>query len=535
MTIWFAHEEFTEEERALLAPHFTDLDGPVFALVNLPEVVKGALFARYSRSAKSLRRLFLDEFVESASGPVAEVGTERAERLYERVFSDYGDDSVAQLGGVHLACEQSSQILAKVLEWGRLAAYLEQSTRYVPFDDRPGGRWRYLIPPEIDGSALGERFVAFADRAFETYARWLGPIQEFYRNAFPKDAADSDFVYRMSIRAKACDTLRGLLPAATRSNVGMYATGQAYEQLLLRMRGHPLSEVRAYGDLVLAELRKIIPAFLTRVDRPERGGAWSEYLAGAREATEGAARAVLAGEEPGEAPEVTLTDSDPEGELKVVAAALYAASNLADEQLLRTARAMSSEDRAAVLRAYVGERGNRRHKPGRAFERTSYRFDVMCDYGAFRDLQRHRPLTLEWQPLGTQHGSEEPPELEDAGMLPDWRAVMEESASLHDELMHAAGPETAQYAVAMAYRIRFYMDMNAREAMHLIELRSTPQGHPVYRRVAQRMHRLIEAIHPAIAAAMSFADHSNVELERLAAERRTETKRRELAGRETGP
>src|SRR2546421_5153658 len=228
MLPWVAHEEFTDEERELLSPHFTDLDGPVFALVNLPEVTKGALFARYSRSAKSLRRLFLDEFDGGAgdSAPLASpfptplreaAGTARAEQLYERVFFEYGDDSVAQLGGVHLACEQSSQILAKVLEWGRLAAYLEQSTRYVPYDDRPGGRFRYAVPEEIAGSSLGDEFVRVCDSAFETYSTWLEPMQAFYRDLFPQDPADSDFVYRSSIRAKAFDTLRGLLPAATRT------------------------------------------------------------------------------------------------------------------------------------------------------------------------------------------------------------------------------------------------------------------------------------------------------------------------------
>src|SRR5439155_26033145 len=190
-------DEFTREERAALAPYFTALDGPVFALVNLAEVVKGALFARYSRSAKSLRRLFLDEFAESApeGGGATDVGVQRAETLYERVFFEYGDDSVAQLGGVHLACEQSSQLLAKVLEWGRLAGYLEQSTRYVPYDDRPGGRWRYVVPPEIDASPLADRYRGVLDRAFETYATWLPRLQEFYREAFPKDPADSDFGY----------------------------------------------------------------------------------------------------------------------------------------------------------------------------------------------------------------------------------------------------------------------------------------------------------------------------------------------------
>jgi thymidylate synthase ThyX len=318
-----------------------------------------------------------------------------------------------------------------------------------------------------------------------------------------------------------------------RTNVGIYATGQAYEQLLLRMRANPLQEVRAYADLMLAELRKVIPAFLVRVDLPDRGVAWSRYLRETRERTEEVAGKLLAGVEAEPRPEVMLTEFDPEGEVKVVAAALYAASELPDDQLLSAARAMGAHERAAVLEAYVGDRTNRRHKPGRAFERTAYRFDVLCDYGAFRDLQRHRLLTIEWQPLSPRHGYELPPEIEDAGAAEDWQRVMEESASVHEELIQHGLAEAAQYAVSMAYRIRFYLHVNAREAMHLIELRTTPQGHPVYRRVCQGMHRLIgeQAGHRAIADAMRYADHSNVELERLEAERRTEARRRSLEGR----
>jgi thymidylate synthase ThyX len=532
VTFWFVQEEFTPEERALMAPYFTDLDGPVFALVNLPEVTKGALFARYSRSPKSLRRLFLDEFAEAAEAGAgtSEVGTERAEKLYERVFLEYGDDSVAQLGGVHLACEQSSQILAKVLEWGRLMAYLEQSTRYVPYDDRPGGRWRYLVPPEVEEAGLSTAFTEVADRAFETYARWLEPMQEFYRSLFPQSPDDSDFVYRSTIRAKACDALRGLLPAATRSNVGIYGTGQAYEQLLLRMRASPLEEVRAYAGMMLVELRKVIPAFLRRIDVEDRGVAWSDYLARTREQTAAATEELTREVEPEPRPDVVLTEWDPDGELNVVAAALYATSDLPDDQLLEAARRMSSEDRTRVLEAYIGERTNRRHKPGRAFERTSYRFDVLCDYGAFRDLQRHRMLTIEWQDLTPRHGFEMPREIAEAGADADWSRTMQESATLWETLRDAGLGAVAQHAVSMAYRIRFVMHMNAREAMHLIELRSTPQGHPAYRRVAQEMHRLVaqQAGHRNIADAMRFVDHSPVDLERLEAERRSEARRQAL-------
>jgi thymidylate synthase ThyX len=533
------HEEFTPEEREALAPFFTDLDGPVFCVVNLPEVVKGALFARYSRTSKTLRRLFLDEFLGEGAGDLgrattglsaADVGVERAERLYERVFSEYGDDSVAQLGGVHLAAEQASQILTKVLERGRLAAYLEQSTRYVPYDDRPGGRYRYHVPPEADRAGLGDEFRRTCDLAFDTYARWLGPLQEYFRERFPKDPADSDGVYRATIRAKACDTLRGLLPAAARTHVGMYATAQSYESLLLRMRSHPLEEVRAYGDAMLTELRKVIPAFLTRVDKPDRGGAWSEYLAATRASTADATAKALAGFAPEPEPsgeDVSLAWFDPEGETKVVAAAMYPHAAMSQDRLLEAARAMSQEERTAVLRAAVGERANRRHRPGRAFEATAYRFDVLCDYGAFRDLQRHRLLTVEWQRLTPEHGASTPVEIEDLGAAADWAEALDDSRDLWDALLSGCGPDVAQYAVAMAFRVRFMMDMNAREALHLIELRSSPQGHPAYRRVAWRMHDLIRdaAGHRAIAGAMTFVDRTDVDLERLEAERRSEARR----------
>ena len=522
-------ETFTEEEQRLLAPHFTNLTGPVFALRNLPEVVKGALFARYSRSPKSLRRLFLDEFADQVGGAQneAEVGVTRADKLYERVFDEYGDDSVAQLGGAHLACEGASNILTKVLEWGRLMAYLEQSTRYIAYTDRRGGRWKFLVPSELEEGPLRRRYVECLDRAFETYARWIEPIEEHCRARYPKEPGDPDAVYKRTIRAKALDTLRGLLPAATQSNVGLYGSGQAYEALLLRMRVHPLAEAREYAELMLVELRKVIPSFLKRVDRPDRGVVWSEYLKQTRAATEALAQRVLAGVDPASRPEVVLTEHDPDGELKVVAAALYAVSDLPDDQLLEVARRMTAAERQAVLDTYAGARQNRRHKPGRAFERTVYRFDVLTDYGAFRDLQRHRMLTLEWQPLGPRHGYAVPEAVEDAGARGDWERVMEDSEQLYEALSDAGLPEVAPYAVSMAYRVRFYMELNAREAMHMIELRTAPQGHPSYRRVCQAMHRLIaeQAGHRALAAAMSFADHSAVELERLNAERASERRR----------
>jgi thymidylate synthase ThyX len=524
-------ETFTPDEARALAPYFTNTDRPIFALTNLPETVKGALFARYSRSSKSVRRLFLDEFLgqlgNADAAHASTVGTARAEKLYARVLSEYGDDSVAQLGGAHVACEGVSNILTKVLERGRLMAYLEQSTRYVPYTDRPGGRWKYHVAAELDRSPLRHRFTATVDRAFDTYARWIPAMEAHFRAKYPKAPEDSEGVYKSAIRAKALDTLRGLLPAATTSNVGVFGAGQGFEALLLRMFAHPLQEVRDCAQQMLTELRHVIPAFLTRVDQPERGGRWITYLAETRRTFEAAAQPLVDDvvEEPRD--EVTLTEFDPDGETKVVAAAMYSGSALPDDELLAIARRLSPDARASLLRAYVGTRTNRRHKPGRAFERTSYRFDVLGDYGAFRDLQRHRLLTLDWQPLSPRHGFVEPVAIEEAGALADWRAVMNESADLYDELSAHGLRDVAPYAVVMAYRVRFYMHMNAREAMHIIELRTAPQGHPSYRRICQLMHRAIAEVagHRAIAAAMQFADHSDVELERLQSERNLERKR----------
>jgi thymidylate synthase ThyX len=535
MTVYVA-EDFEPHEADILRRYCTNLDGPVFALVNLPEVVKGALFARYSRSAKSLRRLFLDEFVGDLdiSGDQtidATVGLRRAEELYDRVFFEYGDDSVAQLGGVHLACEQASNLLTKVLEWGRLMSYLEQSTRYIAYDTRIGGRYRFYRDPEVLGSVLGTRYVGDMDRLFDTYAELVPVLGEFFRQRFPKDPGDTDFVYRQAIRAKAFDSLRGILPAASLSNVGIYGTGQGFEQLLLRMRAHPLPEARAYADLMLSELRKVIPSFLKRVDLDDRGVAWSTYLASTRTAMEELAGEFFPTDGSAGSPEddatVRLVEFDPDGEVKLVASMLYQYTHLPETEIEARARAMTADERVAVVRAYVGDRSNRRHKPGRALERLHYRFDVLADYGAFRDLQRHRMLTIEWQPLSPRHGYTRPEAVELAGQAAAFDAAMERSAALHDALA-ARFPAQAPYAVSLAYKVRFVMQFNAREAMHLIELRSTPQGHPAYRVVAQEMHRLIqeEAGHHAVAEMMRYVDYSpEPSLERLAAERRAEARR----------
>ena len=530
MTV-YVPETFTDEEAEVLRRYFTNLDGPVFALVNLPEVVKGALFARYSRSPKNLRRLFLDEFVGDldVTGDAsidATVGLRRAEDLYERVFVEYGDDSVAQLGGVHLACEQASNVLTKILEWGRLASYLEQSTRYISYDSRVGGRYRYHRDPHVLTSGLGTRYVGDMDRLFDTYAELVASLTDHVRATVAKDPSDSDFVYRQATRAKALDAARGVLPAAAVSNVGIYGSGQAFEQLVLRLRAHPLPEAQAYGQLVLHELRKVIPSFLRRVDLPDRGGAWSAYLAENRANMEELGVRLFGGVDAEPRPSVTLVDWDPAGEDKVLAAMLYPYTNLPEDQVLTQVRRMSDDERLAVVRAYVGDRTNRRHKPGRALERTDYRFDVLSDYGAFRDLQRHRLLTIEWQTLTPEHGYDVPESILEIGLAGEYEDSLARSEALYHTLSDRH-PRQAAYAVALAFKVRYAMQFNAREAMHLLELRTGPQGHPTYREVCQEMHRLIaeQAGHRAIAELMSYVDHGSYALERLDAERRAAARR----------
>ena len=548
----YATEEWTDEEAEVLRRYFTNLDGPVFALVNLPEVVKGALFARYSRTGKSLRRLFLDEFVGdldiSGDHSVdATVGLARAEQLYERVFFEYGDDSVAQLGGVHLACEQASNILTKVLEWGRLMSYMEKSTRYVAYDARlSNGRYRYHRDPAILDSPLGARYVGDMDRLFDAYRDLLPVVRAWFAEQHPKSSGDSDLVWRQSIKAKAFDALRGMLPAAATSNLGIYASGQAYEALLIRMRAHQLPEARDYADLMLSELRKVIPSWVRRVDVADRGGAWSEYLEANHRAMIDLSRSIFAGDEsvavggsaspepsgpaPGGDPEVTLTDWDPDAEIKMITAMLYPFTDRSERSIEARVARMSAQERTEVVDRYTGDRTNRRHRPGRALERAGYRFDVLSDYGAFRDLQRHRMLTLEWQDLTPGHGYTLPDSVVRAGVGDLYAASMARSASLYHALGDHFGSPRAGYAVALAFRVRYVLQCNAREAMHILELRTTPQGHPEYRKVCQQMHRLIaeKAGHPVVAALMRYVDHNDYEdsaLERLDGERRAEQRR----------
>jgi thymidylate synthase ThyX len=522
-------EDFTAEERALLAPRFTNLDRPVFALVNLPETVKGALFARYSRYSGTVRRLYLEEFAadtEEGTRPFDGAEGERAAGLYERVFVGYGDDSIAQVGGAHVACEWVSNVLTKLLQRGRLAAYLEQSTRYIPYDkplpEDAGGGYRYYREDD-----LGPEFGAAMDEIFAIYSRALNKIEGWAAERWPRGDGEPEGPWRRSIRAKALDLLRGLLPAATLSHVGIYASGQAYEQLLLRLMASPLPEAREYGGMILQELKQVMPSFVSRVERPDRGGEWISYLERRREGTEEwVTRLGLDRRGAGEdAPSVELVHVDGSEE-DLLAACLFESASVPETEILARLDVLDPAERAELLTAMAGERGNRRHRPGRGFEALRYRFEIVSDYGAFRDLQRHRMLTCQWQRLGPDLGAGVPEEVREAGLGEEFERALEVSRLEYERLAAAGLGEQAPYALSLAYRIRYTLDLNAREAMHLIELRSGREGHPTYRAVAQAMHERIAAIHPGVASAMSFVDSSTEpRLERILSEIRTHRKR----------
>ncbi len=518
-------ETFTDTERARLVAHFTNTDRPVFALVNLPETVKGALFARYSRYPGTLRRLFLDEFaddVPETNNPWHGEG-QRAAQLYERIFVGYGDDSVAQLGGAHLACEWVSNVLTKLLQRPRLGAYLEQSTRYIAYDspmpDPPGG-YRYYRDPE-----LGPEYEAAMDRLFEIYSESLPRVRSWAEREFPVGAGEPPGAYKRAINAKALDLVRGLLPASSLSHMGIFATGQTYEQLILHLLAHPLPEARSYGQMILEEVQAVMPSFVSRVGRPERGGEWVSYLAERRDAGERwAARLGLRSDHGGGGPSVMLLHAEGD-EDRLLAALLFESSSAPEETIKSAIEALDAPQRSELLADLVGSRGNRRHRPGRGLESLRYRFEIVSDYGAFRDLQRHRMLTVQWQSLTPDLGADVPEQVQLAGCGASYQQALELSRLEFERLSQRGLSTAAPYALCLGYRIRYILDLNAREAMQLIELRSGREGHPAYRAVAHEMHAQIAAVHPAVAAAMTHVDReTEPRLERILSEIRSQAR-----------
>ncbi|HVX02941.1 MAG TPA: FAD-dependent thymidylate synthase [Nitrososphaera sp.] len=542
-------DSFTDEEKAALAGHFSNTDKAVFAITTPRQVDRGALMSRYSRTDKSMRRVFLDEFAKNPN---------RGEEFYRKVLLEYGDDSVAELGEAQVALEGISNIAAKKIEDRRIGlSYLEKSSRYVPFDKKvAGGLYRYLREERIMSSRHADRYTAACDLAFDTYSKSLPTMTRFLEEREPvakfsffdsslqkerqfgelKEQKDIDAalrIYRASIRAKALDLLRGLLPASTLTNVGITGNGRAFEYLLTVMHGSRLAELRRLGGQLFAELNGVIPSFIRRAN-DRHGQAMQAYLAKTEDAVRELAEKHLSGLSPEPSPtRVRLLEPEDNfaAEVKVASAVLYEqASGQPLEKVMRYVKSMPSQDRHGIIRAYTQFRQNRRQRPGRAFEMVDCVFELFTNFGMFRDLHRHRVLTLERQLLSARHDYDMPPEIMDAGLDREFKECMSASKDAYEAISKEM-PVEAQYVVNFAYRYPYFMKVNLREACHIIELRTAPQGHPDYRQVCQEMYLELKKAHPVLVEeGIKFADMDSYQLERLGAEKRIEKKRQESDG-----
>ncbi len=558
-------EIFSPDEARLLAPFCTNTDRSIVALKNLPEVIKGALFSRYSRSAKGVRRLFLDEFLvrrdlgiedflpgrgtEPLHDQISE-GEDKAEDFYRRILSDYGDDSVGELGGAHLACQDISQIAARAIETGRVGiSYLEKSSRYVPFDDKVNGQYRYYRPQRLLASPFASEYVTTMDLLFDTYARNLPRMIEHIAQNYPIEKIEfenartsqvvryadiqdeamlksAQAVYRQAVRARACDMLRCFLPMATLTNVGVWGNGRALEYMLVKLYADPLDEVRLIANAAHCELNQVIGPFVKRAN-DERGQVYQSFLQEMQTRQRELAKQFLPPRERTSAHKVTLVEYDLDALDHIVAAILYPGSTIPKSEIVEHVQGLTDAEKSQIVRAYIGERRNRRHKPGRAFEHAWYEFDLLLNIGEYRDLQRHRIATTERQMFTTAHGYDINHDVNAvAEVRADYVRCMEQVAEFRERLANAM-PFEAQYVVPFGFRVRYNVRLNLREAYHWIELRSAPQGHPDYRHTSQAMFRAIQSVHPSLAEGMQFVDlTADVPLGRLRAEMRRANKNR---------
>jgi thymidylate synthase ThyX len=502
----------------------TDSKGPVYSFYGKASpLMIAAAMARLSRRGSDLREIYLDEF--------AATGEQDAHNLIHRVVTAYGDDSVQQLVGLHLVVEDASNILTKLLEWGRFGAYLEQSTRYIYFDQKnAAGKYRYYVPQNLDKKTKDE-YCQTLDNIFDLYSNLVRRVTDFVREKTgePKDDREKA-AWRGATRAQACDAIRPVLPVATTATVGIFGSSQAIESLILHLLSEDLIEARQTGERMLNEARKVIPAFLERTDKPERGGATTAHRANTRSEISNLAQKYAPAKKPGNKEEIKLLEYYPKNELDIVPHILFSESQATFGDIKKAAAGLSDEIKKKIVNTYMGERLNRRHKPGRAMEIPHYIWEVTTDYGIFRDLQRHRVVdAFEWQKLGIDLGYEIPQLVKDAGLVKDFKECFALSEELYKKMQKAGYPNEAQYTSLFGHRMRFRIGLNARAAFHFIELRSTPQGHPGYRRVVTKMHEQLAKVHPEIGKGMRFVNKDeDPKLTRMAAELATQYKLEKL-------
>ena len=529
-----SHESFSPAEQLQLAPYVTNTERPVFVLTNLPEVIKGALFSRYSRSTLGLRTLLLREFLQNDEAGFQAPSTPQDSRLaltkaqsfYDRILDGYGDDSIGELGGAHLALEQVSILATKVLEDARIGGSpLEKSTRYVSFAQQVNGDFQFYKDPRVLASAQAELYLETNRKLFRTYAELIEPVRDYLRKVLPPEPDQPQAAYERSIRARGFDLLRGLLPASTLTNMGVFGNGRFFEGLLIRLRLQTLQELQDLASTAEQELQQVIPSFIRRAEPNHRH--FCSQLNFQQQSQNLLNRWVQPQTLESSTPQtasVELLSYDPEAEIEVLAAIFYENSELSFAQARETVRGMSDQARENLLHQWADLREHRRHKLGRALEHASYTFDIVGDYGSYRDLHRHRILTQERQRLTTRLGYTIPESLIDAELESPVRKVLEKAASAF-EVLEGEFPQEAQYVVPMAYQLRWSLKINLRSLMWLVELRTTPQGHENYRWLAQQMFQRVHEVQPRLAQLMRFVNLEDYPLGRLAAEVKQELRK----------
>ena len=539
------HDNFTDEEKSILKSHFSNSDRAVFAITTPRQVDRGALMSRYSRTDKTMRRIFLNEFANNSK---------RGEEFYQKILLEYGDDSVAELGEAQVAVEWISNIAAKKIEDHRIGlSYLEKSSRYVAYDRKVNGRYKYHREEKVMTSPYADQYIQTCDYAFDTYSKNIQPMQKFIKEIKPiedflffdslskqevlfgnlnssTDIESARRVYESTIKAKTLDVLRCILPASTLTNLGITGNGRAFEYLLSTMFASDLAEIKLLAGQLYAELDIIIPAFIKRAN-DKYGQSLQRYIIDTKKAISVIAQQSLTGIEIDSSPQnVKLLNYEDnfEAEVKVASAILYdSAVGHSLEKIIHYIKSAPEHERHEVIQTFTKFRNNRRQRPGRAFEMTQYTFELFTNFGMFRDLHRHRILTMERQLLSTKHGYDIPPEIYGLDILKDFKDCMYKSHEVY-EMIVKKKPEEAQYVVNFAYKYPYFMQINLREACHMIELRTIPQGHPDYRTVCQEMFRQIKEVHPILASGIKFVDLNTYELERFGAEKNMDKKKRGL-------
>ena len=533
--------EFSPDEEQILKKHFSNTDLDVFAVTTPLQVDRGALMSRYSRTDKSMRRVFLNEFLDNEN---------RGKAFYKKVLQEYGDESVAELGEAQIAIEGLSNIAIKKIEDRRIGlSYLEKSSRYVKWDRKVNGRYRFYRDSKIAESRFADLYEDACNLSFDVYSKniepMIGYVREIYsiekcmfkdpadgrEKLFPKIKGDTEMaenIYQRSTKAKALDVLRGLLPASTMTNVGITGNGRAFEYLLTIMSSSELCEEQDLVSKIKTELDAMIGSFVERVDG-KYGISLQQYLKSIRSESKKAAKSMKIVSLEGMHTKLVEKESEAVAVNKIITGVMYEQSDGASySQILRHVKAMPDVEKDRIIKRLAHLRKNRRQRPPRAFEATYYTFDLCNNFGMFRDLHRHRVLTMGRQLLTTDHGYDMPREVTDLGMGEEFSGCMQNTKSVFEQIRKRY-PEQAQYVVNFAYNYPYYMRLNLREATHLIELRTMPQGHTDYRHVAQQMLQRIEKIHPRLAPIIKFADVNEYDLERF----RSETRAAEKAAQRT--